>query len=322
MRIVFMGTPDFAAAALEALLASDHEVCLVVTQPDRPQGRSRRPQPPPVKVLAEAAGLPVFQPEKINTREARARVREADPEVVVVVAYGQILRPLFLAIPPLGCLNVHASILPRWRGASPINAQILHGDPEVGVSVMKMDEGLDTGPVGLVRRLPALPEETAGELHDRLAPLGGDAIVEALASLARDELRFEPQAEEGATYAGLMSKDDGRLDFRRPAEELARQVRGLVPWPGAFATLVSAEERTAIQILQVAEVAATEPADRAGQVLRAEAKTLRVACGEGALDLLTLKPSGRKAMEVQAFLNGARLAPDAHFALPTEESRS
>lgn len=325
MRIVFMGTPDFAAAALDALLASRHEVALVVTQPDRPVGRSRRPKPPPVKERAEAAGIPVFQPEKINTRVARARVREAEPEVCVVVAYGQILRPLFLAIPPRGCLNVHASILPRWRGASPINAQILHGDAEVGVSVMRMDEGLDTGPVGLVRRGPAIEEETAGELHDRLAPLGGEAIVQALDAMESEGLDFVPQPEEGVTYAGLMSKDDGRLDFRRDAESLARQVRGLVPWPGAFARLCNGDETSVLQFLRVRSVPADEVEEGrgdgradAGRVLGAAGDAWRVACGSGALDILELKPSGRRAMTASAFLNGARLDPAARFLLPDE----
>ena len=302
MRIVFMGTPAFAAAALDALLASRHEVALVVTQPDRPVGRSRRPKPPPVKERAEAAGIPVFQPEKINTRVARARVREAEPEVCVVVAYGQILRPLFLAIPPRGCLNVHASILPRWRGASPINAQILHGAEEVGVSVMCMDAGLATGPVGLVRRAPAIPEETAGELHDRLAPLGGEAIVQALDALEAEGLDFVPQPDEGATYAGLMSKDDGRLDFRRDAEALARQVRGLVPWPGAFARLRDGDETSVVQFLRVRAVAEDRGDESPGRVLGAAGEAWRIACGRGALDVLELKPSGRRAMTASAFM--------------------
>ncbi|MEZ6196327.1 MAG: methionyl-tRNA formyltransferase [Planctomycetota bacterium] len=317
MRIVFLGTPEFAVHALRALAASEHEVALVVTQPDRPAGRGKKLLPPPVKSAAADLGLPVFQPEKINTRAARERVRAARPDVAVVVAYGQILRPLFLGLPAEGCLNVHASILPRWRGASPINAQILAGDDEVGVSVMKMDEGLDTGPVGLVVREPARPRETAGELHDRLAPLGGAAIVRALDALARGELRFEPQDDASATRAGLLAKEDGRLDWRSPAAELDRRVRGLSPWPGAWAELGSGGETTVVQLLRAEIEAGTgEP----GTLLEARGDRLVVAAGAGSLALTEIKAAGRRPMSVRDFLNGARLAPDARFLVRSLDS--
>ncbi len=321
MRIVFMGTPEFASAALECLVASEHELALVVTQPDRRAGRGKKLQAPPVKALAEKFGIEVFQPEKINTRSARARVVEAKPDVVVVVAFGQILRPLFLALPRHGCLNVHASLLPRHRGASPINAQILHNDLEVGVTIMRMDEGLDTGPIGLRAALPANPRETAGELHDRLAPLGGKLIVEALDALEVGDFVFEPQQAMAATYAGLMSKTDGQLDFRRSAFELDRQVRAYNPWPGAYADLISGDDPHRLKVLECLpqdEQHEGEP----GRILEAKGAAIRVLCGSGVLELLQVKPPGRRPMATRDFLNGARLSSDCHFSIPKSSEDS
>ncbi|MCB9833491.1 MAG: methionyl-tRNA formyltransferase [Planctomycetes bacterium] len=317
MRLVFLGTSEFAARALEALVASRHEVALVVTQPDRPAGRGRRDLPPPVKVKALESGLDLDQPERINTRAARARIRAAQPEVAVVAAYGQILRPLLLALPPRGCLNIHASILPRHRGASPINAQILAGDPEVGVSIMRMDEGLDTGPVGLVGRLPALPRETAGELHDRLAELGARLIVEALDRLEAGDLEFEPQDEARASHAGLMRKSDAALDFAAPVGDVDRQVRGHDPWPGAHADLVHADQRLRVRLGRV-----TPLDDRRtgipGEIVAVGAEGIDVACAPGLLRIESLQPSGRRMMPVADFLNGHPLTPGDHFARPLD----
>ena len=275
--------------------------------------------PPPVKVKAEELGIEVFQPEKINTRAARARVAEARPEAIVVVAFGQILRPLFLALAPQGCLNVHASLLPRHRGASPLNAQILHGDSEVGVTIMRMDEGLDTGPIGLMASLPGDPRETAGALHDRLAPLGGALIVEALDAMEQGSLEFRPQPEEGVTYAGLMKKSDGHLDFQRSAVELDRQIRGLHPWPGSFADLQSGDDLLRLGILE-ATVHDRSGTGDPGQVTLGDGGTFEVTCGEGVLEITRLKPPGRRPMPVRDFLNGARLAEHPFFVPADQES--
>ncbi len=310
MKLVFLGTSELAACALKAIHLSTHNVTLVATQPDRGAGRGRRTMPPPVKVMAEELELPVVQPERVNTRAFRALVREHEPDVIVVTAFGQIIRPLLLALPPRGCLNVHASILPRHRGASPIQAAILAGDEEVGVSIMKLDEGMDTGPVGLVGRLAAREEETAGELHDRLAALGAELIVEALDALEQDCLDFQPQDSEEATYAPKLTKEDGRINLHQGAELVWRQVRAMTPRPGCFGDLET-DRGDARVILGRCRTAAGM--GQAGEILEVSDEGLLVACSSGALQIFELKPAGKKMMTVKAFLNGRGIAPGSRF---------
>ncbi len=234
-----MGSPDFALPGLRALVgdgrkAHPYEVVGVVTQPDRAAGRGRELKPPPVKTLALELGLPVIQPETLRQPDAAQQLRAWSPDLIVVAAFGQILRPEALDLPRFGCINVHASLLPRWRGAAPVNAAILYGDEETGVTIMKMDVGLDTGPILSQRALRIAPDETAGSLFDRLSTLGADLLLETLPGYLAGTISPRPQPDKGATYAPMLKKEDARLDFNLPGKELARQVRAYHPWPGAF----------------------------------------------------------------------------------------
>ncbi|MGH2537541.1 MAG: methionyl-tRNA formyltransferase, partial [Candidatus Promineifilaceae bacterium] len=233
VRIVFMGTPAFALKPLETLLAT-HAVVGVVSQPDRPAGRGRALQPPPVKRLAEEAGVPVYQPRSLKSEEAAAPLRAWAPDLIVVAAFGQILRPHVLDLPPHGCLNLHASLLPRWRGASPIQHAILAGDTESGISLMRMDLGLDTGPVYAQRGLPLRPDETAASLHDRLSRLAAGMLAAYLGDILAGRLPAVPQDDSTASNAPLIRKADGRLDWSQPAAALERRVRAMTPWPGVY----------------------------------------------------------------------------------------
>ncbi len=254
MRLVFAGTPDFAAAALQALLAAGHEVLLVLTQPDRPAGRGMTLQASPVKQLALQHGLPLHQPSSLKSEEARQPILEARPDVMVVAAYGLILPQAVLDIPRLGCLNIHASLLPRWRGAAPIQRALLAGDAETGVTIMRMEAGLDTGPMLLKESLPIAATETAGTLHDKLAALGARLIVEALRRMEDGALPSQIQPTEGVTYAAKLDKSEAALDWRQPAVQLDRAVRAFNPFPGATAQLDG----------QVIKVWATEPIAASG----------------------------------------------------------
>ena len=294
-----MGSPEFAAASLSALIAAGHEVAAVYSQPPRPAGRGQQPRPSPVQRLAEAKGLPVATPTSLTAAAEQARFAALNLDAAVVAAYGLLLPPAMLRSPRLGCLNVHASLLPRWRGAAPIQRAILAGDRETGITIMQMDEGLDTGPVLLAERLAIGPDETGASLHDRLAALGARAIVEALDGLAAGRLRPRPQPADGATYAAKLTRNEGRLDWRQPAAVLARRVRALAPWPGAW--LEVAGERVKVLAAE-AHAANGEP----GRVID---DRLTVACGEGALRLTTLQRAGKAALPAEAFLRGFRLAP-------------
>lgn len=301
MRIVFMGTPSIAATVLRAMVEAGRAPALVVSQPDRPKGRGRKLEPTPVHASAEIFGLPVFQPEKIDDN-AFARLREAAPDIIVVVAYGKILRPRVLQLPPLGCVNAHASILPRYRGAAPINWAIVRGETETGVSIMKLDEGMDTGPVGLVRRLGIAPDDTAASLTEKLAHAAASAMVEALDLIESGEAAWTPQDEDAATYAPMLAKDDGVIDWMRSAGEIDRLVRGVTPWPGGQTRLGGAM----LKILEaVPEGAEGEP----HTVLRADRGGIVIACGEGALRVTRLQLEGKRAMEAADFLNGCPLSP-------------
>ncbi|MDD5295466.1 MAG: methionyl-tRNA formyltransferase [Rhodocyclaceae bacterium] len=307
MRIAFAGTPGFAAIALEAILAAGHVVPLVLTQPDRPAGRGMVLQASPVKQLAQKHGTPVHQPEKLRTEEARQPLVDCAPDVLVVAAYGLILPQAVLDVPRLGCLNIHASLLPRWRGAAPIHRAIEAGDAETGITIMQMDAGLDTGPMLLEARLPILESDTTGSLHDKLAVLGGEQIVLALARLEAGSLAATPQPAEGATYAAKIGKAEAELDWRLDARELGRKVRAFDPFPGASARLGA----NTIKIWG-ARPAAGE--GQPGSVLAVDADGILVACGRGALLLTRLQKPGGKRLAAADFLRGFPLAPGDRFS--------
>ena len=313
MRIVFLGTGDFAVPSLEALLGAGHDVAAVVTQPDRERGRGRHVAPPPVKPVAEARGMGVLQPRRIREDSAIAALREMRPEVLVVVAYGQILPKAVLDLARRGAVNVHASLLPRWRGAAPIQWAIAAGDTETGVTTMQLDAGLDTGPILLARSTAIGPEETAADLSPRLAALGAEVLLATLGGLADGTLRPTPQDSSRATLAPLLKKEDGRIDWGRPAEVLACRVRGFQPWPGAFAL----HDRRLVKILRARLEAVGEGAGVAppGTVLAVDETGIVVACGEASrLRLLEVQPESRRPMPAAAYASGARLSPGARFA--------
>lgn len=297
MRIVFAGTPPFAARALVTLLASGCDISLVLTQPERPAGRGLKPVSGAVQRFAEQRRIPTYQPASLGTPEAQVRIAAARPEVLVVAAYGLILPQAVLDIPPHGALNIHASLLPRWRGAAPIQRAILAGDCESGVTIMQMDAGLDTGPIFMQRGVAVAADDDAQTLHDRLAELGATLIVAALDALAKGVARAEPQPQEGATYASKIGKHETVLDWRRTAPELERAIRAFRPTPGARTTL-----RGETLKIWSARVAADQGVP--GTVLEAGPATLRVACGEGALEVLELQRAGGRRLAVGEFLRG------------------
>ncbi|GHD99101.1 methionyl-tRNA formyltransferase [Defluviimonas sp. 20V17] len=293
MRIVFMGTPDFSVPVLEAL-AARHEIACVYCQPPRPAGRGKKDRLSPVQARAEALGLPVRHPKSLKGEAAQAEFAALGAEVAVVVAYGLILPQAVLDAPRHGCLNIHASLLPRWRGAAPIHRAIMAGDAETGICVMQMEAGLDTGPVLLRRATPIGPEETTADLHDRLSALGAEAIVEALDRL--DSLTPVPQPEEGVTYAAKIDKAEARVDFTRPAEEVCRLIRGLSPFPGAWVAV--GEER--LKLLRCRAVAGQARGGEPGTVLGG----LTIACGDGAVEVTLAQRPGKRPMAAQDLLRG------------------
>jgi methionyl-tRNA formyltransferase len=300
MRIVFMGTPDFAVPTLRALLGAGHEVAAVYTQPPRAAGRGLKARKSPVQVLAEAKQIPVLTPERLKGEAEQSEFRDLNADAAVVVAYGLLLPRPILEAPRLGCFNVHASLLPRWRGAAPIQRAIMAGDAETGVSIMHMGEGLDTGPVCLAERVAISPEETVGELHDRLADVGARLMVEALADLEQGRLACREQAD-GATYAGKIEAADARLDWSRSASELHNQIRGLSPHPGAW---FEAELNGKPERVKALRAALAEGGAPPGTVLD---DALTIACGTGALRLIEVQRAGKRAMKAQDFLRGAQL---------------
>ena len=307
LSVAFAGTPEFAAVALRALLAAGFDVPLVLTQPDRPAGRGMKLNPSAVKRVALDAGIPVDQPEKLRTPEQRAALAAFAPDVLVVAAYGILLPPEALQIPRLGCINIHASLLPRWRGAAPIHRAIEAGDAETGITIMQMDEGLDTGPMLLRRAISIAPDDTTGSLHDRLAVLGGDLVVEALWRLADDDLPATPQPEVGVTYAAKIAKVESVIDWSVPAELVARRIRAFDPFPGAVSVL----RDTPVKFWHAMPVSG---AGAPGEVLAAGRDGLVVACGHAAVRVTELQRSGSRRMSVEEFLSGFPLAPGERFA--------
>jgi methionyl-tRNA formyltransferase len=300
LDIVFMGTPDFAVPSLEALV-DRHNVEAVVTNPDRRKGRGRRKVAPPVKQVSEEAGLRVLQPDKVNVASFVEEIREMEPDVIVVVAYGHILRERLLTLPPMGCVNVHASLLPAYRGAAPIQWAIMKGERRTGVTIMQMDRGMDTGPILAQRDEPIRPDDTAASLSERLARLGASTLVEALEGLEQGVVQPKPQPPEG-TKAPMLKKSDGRVDWNRPAGEVKDLVRGTDPWPGAFTELEG--ER-----LRLFGASLAEGSGSPGEVLGLEGDSLVVACGRGAVSIDELQLPGRKRMSARALTAGRALPP-------------
>jgi methionyl-tRNA formyltransferase len=300
IRTVFMGTPEFALSTLEGLIESGLNMVGVYTQPDRPKGRGKKLAAPPVKEMALQHGIPVFQPKRLRNEEAVAELKELAPDLIVVVAYGQILSQDVLDLPKYGCINVHASLLPRHRGAAPINKAIIDGDPTTGVTTMMMDIGLDTGDMLVKRSLPIAPQETAGQLHDRLAPLGREAMDETITRLCAGTLVREKQDDSLSTYASMMKKEDGCIDWNQPAQTIHNLIRGLDPWPAAYTTLDG-------ETLKVADTRVCDGNGEAGTVLQADSDGVVVACGEGALTINALQLPGKKRLCAADFLRGRSL---------------
>ncbi|MEH6952105.1 methionyl-tRNA formyltransferase [Nitrobacter sp. NHB1] len=303
LRLIFMGTPEFAVPTLLQLVAHGQEIAALYTREARPAGRGMKLQPSPVAREAHRLGIPVLTPKTLKTPAALDEFRSHGADAAVVVAYGMILPQAILDAPPLGCFNLHGSLLPRWRGAAPINRAIMAGDAESGVMVMKMDAGLDTGDVAMAERIAVTDAMTASDLHDALAPLGADLMVRAMAALARGGLQLTKQSEHGVTYAAKIDKAEARIDWSRPARELLRHIHGLSPFPGAWCEMPLDGERVRVKVLRC-EVA--KGSGEAGELLD---DRLTIACKDGAIRVLELQRAGKPPMKAEAFLNGTPLQP-------------
>jgi methionyl-tRNA formyltransferase len=302
LRLIFMGTPDFAVPTLLELVAHGHEVVAVYSREAKPAGRGMKLQPTPVAREAERLGIPVLTPKTLRTPEAEAEFRSHDADAAVVVAYGMILPQAILDAPGLGCFNLHGSLLPRWRGAAPINRAIMEGDAESGVMVMKMDVGLDTGDVAMAERLPITDAMTAQDLHDALAPLGADLMVRAMGALERGRLGLTPQSDAGVTYAAKINKAETRIDWLKPSREVLRHIHGLSPFPGAWCEMPIDGEAVRVKILRC------EPAEGSGPPGDLLDDRLTVACGDGAIRIVDLQRAGKQPMKAGEFLRGTPLA--------------
>lgn len=300
MRLVFMGTPEFSVPVLNRLHAEGHDIAAVYCQPPRPAGRGKRERPSPVHLRAVELGLEVRHPARLSAPEVQQDFADLQAEVAVVVAYGLLLPQVVLDAPTRGCLNIHASLLPRWRGAAPIHRAIMAGDPETGVCIMQMEAGLDTGPVLLQQSLPIAPQDTTGTLHDRLSDLGADLIARALDTL--DDLQPQPQPDQGVTYAKKVEKSETRVDWHLPATEIDRQIRGLSPFPGAWCEIGG--ERIKLLSSRVVEGTGQPGAHLGG---------LTVACGEGAVQIVTAQRAGKRALPAEDFCRGLDLGDDTLF---------
>uniref|UniRef100_A0A831XGM6 Methionyl-tRNA formyltransferase n=1 Tax=Geobacter metallireducens TaxID=28232 RepID=A0A831XGM6_GEOME len=306
LRIVFMGTPDFACPTLTRLIERGEDVIAVVTQPDRPKGRGQKLMPPPVKVIAEEHGIPVLQPLKVRAPEVVAQIRELNPDLIVVVAFGQILPQSLLDIPRYGCINIHASLLPRYRGAAPLNWCLINGETETGITTMMMDAGLDTGDMLVKRSIPIGPDEDAQSLHDRLSLLGADTIDETLDRLMAGTLTREKQDDSLTCYAPMLKKEDGLIDWTREPRQIKNLVRGFTPWPGAYTFL---DNKT----LKLFKVSVAEEAGTPGEVIAAGKDGIVVACGSGSIRIEELQLEGRKRLTAAEFLAGYRLEPGSRL---------
>jgi methionyl-tRNA formyltransferase len=304
LRVVFMGTPDFSVPTLVELVGHGHEVVAVYTRAPKPAGRGMDLQPTPVEKQARSFGLSVLTPASLKTTEALETFRAHQADVAVVIAYGMILPRPILDAPPLGCFNLHASLLPRWRGAAPINRAIMAGDAESGVMVMRMDEGLDTGPVAMRESVAIGPDMTAGELHDALARLGADLTTRALGALERGTLELTPQAQAGVTYAAKIDKNETRIDWGKQWRDVHNHIRGLSPFPGAWCEAQG-------QRLRVLRTTKAAGSGTPGAVLD---DALTVACGDGALRILEVQPAGKRVMKADEYLRGARLGAGARLS--------
>ena len=303
LRTVFMGTPRFAVPSLAALAATEN-VTLVLCNPDRPSGRGQTVVPPPVKEEALRIGIPVYQPEKARHPDSVARIAAESPDLIVVAAYGHILPKSILDIPRIAPVNVHASLLPGYRGAAPINWAVARGETVTGITIMRMDEGMDTGPMLHVRELPIGEQDNAGTLYEKLAVLGAEALVEALAKLRAGTLAETPQDNAKATYAPMLKKEHGRIDWSRPAKEIRDLVRGMTPWPVATAD----HGGKALKVIAAAVAPAGAPPGAPGEVVSVDRAGIAVACGEGVVRLTVVQPEGGKAMDAWAYAQGRRVA--------------
>jgi len=309
LRIIFMGTAELSCASLEKLCRHPQfQVIAVVTQPDKPKGRELQLQPSPVKVLAQKLNLPVLQPQKAREENFISELRALKPDLMIVVAYGQILPQSILDLPPHGCLNVHTSLLPKYRGAAPIQWAIANGDAETGVSIMKMDAGLDTGPVLSMRRTPITPADDSRVLHDRLAQLGAELLVETIPVYVAGNIQPQPQPAEGSTYAAKIKKEDGQIDWSLPAETIWNRLRAFTPWPGAF-TFLKAEPKP--HLLKIWKIEMLDQNGRAGEILAADRSGIIIACGRGAVRVLELQREGGKRLAAGEFLMGFPLKAGA-----------
>jgi methionyl-tRNA formyltransferase len=305
MRIVFMGTPEFAVPTLTEIVATGHDVAAVYTRAPKPAGRGQAERKSPVHAAADGFGIPVFTPRSLKGEAEQAVFASHGAEVGVVVAYGLILPRPVLDAPAEGCLNLHGSLLPRWRGAAPIQRAVMAGDTRTGLMVMRMDEGLDTGPVGLVEEMPIGPDTTAGELHDRMMVVGADLMSRALAALERGTLDFTPQSEEGVTYASKIDKSEARIDWTRPATKVHDLVRGLSPFPGAWFTIELDGQAVRMKALRST---LAEARGAPGAIL--DPSNLTIACGAGAIRLTAVQREGKGVMDAASFLRGAGTLPD------------
>jgi methionyl-tRNA formyltransferase len=308
LRLIFMGTPDFAVPTLLELVAHGHDIAAVYTRPVKPAGRGMKLQPTPVEQQARRLGIPVLTPATLKTPEAEAIFRSHDADAAVVVAYGLILPKIILDTPKLGCFNLHASLLPRWRGAAPINRAIMAGDTETGVMVMKMDAGLDTGDVAMAERMAITDAMTAADLHDSLAPLGADLMVRAMDALERGKLQLTRQSDESVSYATKIEKAEARIDWTKAARAVLRHIHGLSPFPGAWCQIPIEGEQVRVKILRC------EIADGSGEAGEVLDDRLTVACKEGALRILELQRAGKAPMKAEDFLRGTPLKPPARLA--------
>lgn len=304
MKIVFMGTPDFAAGALKSLIEAGHEITAVVTQPDKAKGRSQELLPPPVKVVALEHGIPVLQPVRIKRPEEVEKLKQYPADIYVVAAFGQLLSQEILDIPEFGCLNIHASLLPKYRGASPIQHVIIDGEEKTGITIMQMDAGLDTGDMLYQKEIVISPKDTYASLHDKLMVLGGEAIVEALPLLEQGKLVPRKQEDALSCYAHLIDKTMGELDFTKSAEILDRLIRGLNPWPSAYTTYHGKQLK-----VWEADPVKSPKAGKPGEILAVEKDAVLVAAGSGALRITSLQLSGKKRMSAHDFLLGVRMTP-------------